>query len=393
MALLTADQQTQVRELLQTLVQIKSVNESREQADREQAEGQIADYVENDLRRIGMTVTRYPLAPGRDNLVAHWPDHAGESSFALQAHMDTVGVDQMTIDPFTAEIHDGRIWGRGTCDTKGALAAFLTALDIARRRSLKAIDNVHFVATVAEETGCVGAHALTDAGFHVDAVVVGEPTNSRLVTAHKGTYWARLEARGKSCHAARPHLGKNAIHAIAKAVDFIHNSYAPSLADNRHPLLDSPTLSVGTIQGGVATNVVPAACTAGLDFRILPAQTGSQVAADFLLRLRAAVPDEDFTLTEVLSQPGVETPPNSPWVGNLLTACQSQTGQANPEGVHYFADSGPFHAAGITCVLFGPGDIDQAHTAAEYLELEQLYLATQITLDWLECSASRSLLA
>ena len=393
MAALTEYQAQQVRDLLAELVRIPSVNENKEHGDRNQSEREVSNYVEKYLSRIGMTVRRFPHAPGRDNLVAHWPDQTGTRTFAFQAHMDTVSTENMSVAPFAAEIHDGKMWGRGTCDTKGSLAAFLTALSIARERSLNFVDKVYFVATVAEETGCKGAESLVESGFKVDAIAVGEPTGCKVITAHKGTCWACLEAAGKSCHGSLPHLGRNAIYAMAKAISFMENDYIPSLSNHEHPLLGSPTLSVGRIEGGVAANIVPASCRAELDFRTLPEQRSQSVHDDFLERLREAVKDESYALTNIHAQPGMDTPVESPWVQNLLRAASRHTGQSKPEGVNYYADSGPFNAAGMTCIVFGPGDIAQAHTAAEFLELDELYRATEIALDWLELATAHSLVA
>ncbi len=393
MGTLTDDQATQVRNLLATLVKIPSVNENKHHGDRAEAERAVSDYVETYLRRIGMTVRRFPHAPGRDNIVAHWPEQTGNSTFAFQAHMDTVSVKNMSIDPFAAEVSDGKVWGRGTCDTKGALAAYLAALSIARERSLDFVDKVYFVATVAEETGCKGAESLVESGFKVDAIAVGEPTGCKVITAHKGTCWARLEAEGRSCHGSLPHLGHNAIYAMAKAMSFIQDDYISSLTEQVHRLLGSPTLSVGRIDGGVAANIVPAYCHADLDFRTLPGLQSQSVHDGFLKRLRQAVTDESYTLTNIHTQPGMDTPADDPWVVNLLHAASRHTGQAKPEGVNYYADSGPFHAAGMACILFGPGDIAQAHTAAEFLELDELYRATAIALDWLNLATTQSLVA
>ncbi len=383
MTQLTSSQQADARDLLANLVRIPSVNENREQADREQAEGRVSEFIESFLAGIGMSVTRYPLSPGRDNLVASWPEQRSDESFALQAHMDTVGTANMTVDPFGAEIRDGKMWGRGTCDTKGSMAAFLSALKIAAGWGCPFGATIRFVATAGEETGCAGATALAEAGFHVDVVVVGEPTRCRLVTAHKGVYWAELRAAGRSCHASMPHLGHNAVFAMSRALRSIEEQYIPKLIGGTHPFLGHPTLSVGTINGGVATNIVPADCRATLDFRLLPGQDAGAVRTDFLSKLEEAVPDEHFELADMHVQPGIDTPADDPRVRRLLSACEARTGQTGPEGVHFYADSGPFSAAGIISVLLGPGDIAQAHTAAEFLELDQLYLATEIALDWL----------
>ncbi|NOT01952.1 MAG: M20/M25/M40 family metallo-hydrolase [Phycisphaerales bacterium] len=392
--MLNTDQKTHVGGLLAELVRIPSVNENAEQANRDRAESAVADFLEQWLTsRLGMTVSRVPLSPGRDNLVAHWPDQAAARSFALQAHMDTVSVRGMTVEPFAAEVREGRMWGRGTCDTKGSMAAFLSALRAARERDWRFVDKVYFVATVAEETGCKGSSALTAAGFGVDAMIVGEPTMCTAVTAHKGTSWSRLTTAGRSCHASMPQHGHNAIYAMAKAVRFIEDRFIPGLSARQHPLLGSPTLSVGVIQGGVATNIVPDRCTANLDFRLLPGQDPGPWIEGFMSALRAAVPDESFTIENIHNQPGVETPIDTPWVRNVLAGCARTSGRSQPAGVTYYTDAGPFHAAGIQCVVFGPGDIAQAHTEAEFLDLEQLYMATETAIEWLEAARTRSLVA
>ncbi len=391
MSHLTDQHRQDVRELLASLVAIDSVNENNTQGDRDQSERRMSAFVCEWLEGLGMEVRRFEMMPGRDNLVAHWPEQTAATSLAFQSHMDTVSVNNMTIDPFGAEVRDGRLWGRGSCDTKGSMAAFLTAMKIAREAGFQPVDKMYFVATVAEETGCRGSSSLVEAGFHVDAIVVGEPTGCNVVTAHKGTYWATLEVTGQSCHASLPELGHNAVYAMAKAIAFIEKEYVPNLDVHAHPLLGGMSLSVGTIRGGVATNIVPAHCSANLDFRILPGQDPSEVCAAFLDSLNAAVPDEDFTLTTIHTQPGVDTPRDTPLVENLLAVCEPLTGQSDPEGVNYYTDSGPFHAGGISCVVFGPGDIAQAHTAAEYVELDQLYLATEIALGWLNAGTNRSL--
>ncbi len=390
---LNFNQQNEVMELLQALVKINSVNDNDEQGNRDQSEKEISGFIEKYLVGLGMTVTRHPFSPGRDNLVAHWAHQEGEKSIALQSHMDTVGVANMSINPFGGGILDGKVWGRGSCDTKGSMAAFLIALSAAKKKNYQFKDKIYFVATVAEETGCKGAEALIAEEFKVDGIVVGEPTMSRLVTAHKGTMWAELSTTGTSCHASLPHLGKNAIYGMGKALSFITNDYLPSLEKQSHPLLGNPTLSVGTVNGGTATNIVPSSCKLSLDFRVLPGTKPEAILDDFLTRLRTAVPDEEFEINTMHGHGGVDTPADSPWVQNLLGPCQKRAGQEGPEGVNYFADSGAFNGAGIPCVLFGPGDIAQAHTKDEFLDLDQLYLAGGIVLDWLEAGCEKSLLS
>ncbi len=391
---LTDTQRDAVLALHRRLVSIRSCNTSKAQANRDRAEAEMAAFLREHLAGMGMSVKEYEYAPGRPNVVAQWPDQRGERSVALQAHMDTVGIEGMARDPFDTVIEDGRIYGRGTCDTKGSMAAFLSALAIAREAGWKPVDKWHFVATASEETGCQGAKALAVTDFHVDAIVVGEPTNCRIVTAHKGQGWVRLRVKGRRCHAAVPHEGRNAVAAMARAVLWCEEVFVPDLARRSHPLLGHGTASVDMITGGTAPNVVPAECEATIDCRTLPDDHPKDVAERLLVGVKSHMPDfaDAFSLEIDQANPGFETPANRPFARNVMKVCAERTGQEDPVGVNYFADSGPLHNAGMEAVLFGPGDIAQAHTADEYLEVEQLVLATEIALEWLYRHADRSIL-
>jgi acetylornithine deacetylase/succinyl-diaminopimelate desuccinylase-like protein len=304
-------------------------------------------------------------------------------------------VGGMTTDPFAADVRDGKLWGRGACDAKGSLATYLSALKLARERGQRFADKIYLIATIGEETGCDGAIALMESGFRVDACIVGEPTGCRVVTAHKGALWFKLIAHGTPSHAAMPDTGRNAIYTMGRAIGFIETQYRSKLMQQTHPLLSPPTMSVGTISGGQAINIVPPQCEASVDFRYLPGQHHTEIAADFERDLKTALPDDaaDLELAEVQGYPAMEADPSGPLVRNLLAGCRDVTGQDAPVGVYYFADSGPFSAAGIQCVLFGPGDIANAHKAEEFLDLDQYTLAIEMVLTWLERHADRSMLA
>src|SRR5690606_1639845 len=236
-----------VRELLAALVRIPSPVASREQANCDRAEERMAGFLTEHLTGMGMTVERHEVYPGRPNLMACWPDPgarrdsrpssedsrpgSGDSRpgsgqrLTIEAHMDTVPVEGMTIDPFAAEIRDDRMYGRGTCDTKGSMAAFLTALAIAREQGGLPADELWFVATMSEETGCEGASALMETPFRADAAIVGEPTRCEVVTAHKGPLWLTVETHGRACHASMPDHGLNAIDLMARVVQFVHGPW------------------------------------------------------------------------------------------------------------------------------------------------------------------------
>lgn len=390
---LNDSQKGRVRELLATLVGIPSVVSSRDQANRDRAEEKMGEFLTHHLAGLGMSVDHHEVFPGRSNLMARWPGQGtSRKRLMLEAHMDTVPVEGMTVDPFGAIIRDGRMYGRGTCDTKGSMTAFLAALAIAREQNALPDDTICFVATISEETGCEGATALMGTPFRTDAAIVGEATRCRVVTAHKGPLWLSIETHGRACHASMPDHGVNAIDRMARVVEFVHGPWREHLGAARHPLLGQSTSAVTTIEGGAKINIIPARCRVQIDSRLVPGRTRDDVLASFRHMLTDYLGDpEAFTISDVTSNPQLDTPSELPFVRKLLDVCREAHGHAAPEGVNYFANSGPFSEAGIASVIFGPGDIAQAHTADEFIELEQLYLATEIILTLLVENAGRSI--
>ncbi len=389
---LTEPEKQRLIRLVQDLVGINSAIITPEQANRDRTEERMAEFLAQHLRAMGMTVDRQEVFPGRPNLMAHWPGQGGKRSLMLEAHMDTVTVEGMTIDPFAAEVRDGRIWGRGTCDTKGNMAAFLTALEIACRRNQLPADKLYFVATMSEETCCVGSAALMEHGFRTDAAIVGEATTCRVITAHKAPLWIEIETSGRSCHASIPDKGVNAIEAMARVIEFVHGPWARHLQQRQHPLLGKATMQVTTIEGGSKINIIPARCRAQVDGRIIPGMNPSEICAEFQRMVADHLGGNTaFRIVSHQSQPPMDTPLDAPLVQKLMPLCREYAGQTEPIGVNYFADTGPFTQAGITSVLFGAGDIAQAHTADEYLDLDQLFLATEIMLTLLTENAGKSI--
>ena len=382
----------QVARLLADLVHIDSAVTSTEQANRERTEERMAEFLSDRLRQIGMTVERQEVFPGRPNLIAHWRERTGGNRLVLEAHMDTVTVEGMTVEPFAAEVRGGRIYGRGTCDTKGSMAAFLTALELAHHRDQLPVDQIYFVASMSEETGCDGAAALMEYGFRADAAIIGEPTRCELVTCHKGPLWMEVETHGRSCHASVPDRGSNAIEIMARVIQFVHGPWNEYIRQANHSLLGRSTSQVTLIQGGSKSNIIPARCRVFIDSRLVPWKPSAELMADFKRMLTEYLGDERcFSVENTRTLAPLDTPADAPLPRRLLALCREANGQDAPRGVNYFADSGPFSSAGIPSVLLGPGDIAQAHTADEYLELEQLYQATEIMLTLLTENAGRSI--
>jgi acetylornithine deacetylase/succinyl-diaminopimelate desuccinylase-like protein len=281
----------------------------------------------------------------------------------LAPHLDTVGTDDSGFVPVK---RGDRLFGRGACDTKGSVASMLIALcDLAKSKQRPRETEIVFAGLVDEENAQEGSRALAATGLKADLAIVGEPTRLKVVTAHKGSLWLRLETQGKAAHGACPELGRNAVHSMARIVDALETDYANHLRKKRHPLLGAGTINVGTILGGTQPNIVPATCAISIDRRTLPGETEAGVRREIKSFLAVRSLKASFTSEKIAPCLPLETDSRLPLVKQLLQS----VGQRKPAGVHFFCDAAVLAEAGIPSVVFGPGDIAQAHTADEWILL------------------------
>ncbi len=364
--------------LLAELVSISSVNPmGRALHGPGVFETHLTDYLEDWFGRQGISCTRQPVAAGRDNLLARFDSPGSRRTLLFDVHQDTVPTDGMTIDPFQPRIESGRMWGRGACDIKGGMAAMLVALErLCRERPARAA-SVLLACTVDEEFTHTGASRLAEGLPQVDLAVVAEPTRLDLVHCHKGAIRTKLRTRGVACHSSTPERGVNAIYAMCRVIRALAE-YAGVLGSQPpDPLVGPPSLSVGRIEGGQSVNIVPDWCEIEIDRRLVP---GEEPEASFAA-LRQFLADRLGTLEDVqLDPPWVTLPPLVPrvqtWLEPLKEAVRTGSGREPAVvGVPYGTDAGPLGARGIPCVVFGPGDIAQAHTHDEWVELDQVHRA------------------
>jgi len=319
------------------------------------------------------------VQPGRVNLLATFAGRNPRRSILLEAHGDTVAGDV----PLRLDAASGRLYGRGACDCKASLAAMLAS--IARTLAEDGLPpvTVQLAVTCREETGGEGAQALMAAGCRADVVVVGEPTRLVPLRALKGAWRCRVVTHGVAAHSSTPERGRNAIYRMRQVLEMLETRYPPLLAARRHPLLGAPTMSVGTICGGTAVNVVPAACEIEVDWRVVPGLRGDELLAD----LRATFPDATITPCEFY--PAFYEPDGSPALALAQQACTAVFGHAVAWGTApWAANAGFFCEAGLPCVVLGPGDIAQAHTADEYVELRQVEQAAEVYRQMVRATAS-----
>jgi acetylornithine deacetylase/succinyl-diaminopimelate desuccinylase-like protein len=213
-----------------------------------------------------------------------------------------------------------------------------------------------------------------------DLAIVGEPTKLEVVTAHKGNLWLKLETHGVAAHGAKPELGRNAVHEMARIVDVLETEYAAQLRQRRHPLLRHATINVGTINGGVQANIVPAHCSITIDRRTLPGEKDSAVWRELQRLLRRHRLRATLANTKAAACLPLETNPRLPLVRQFLHV----VGQRRPVGADYFCDASVLAHGGTPSIVFGPGDIAQAHTDDEWISLASLERGQSLLVNFLK---------
>jgi acetylornithine deacetylase/succinyl-diaminopimelate desuccinylase-like protein len=367
--------------LLADLVAIPSVNPALLPAgDPHVGEERVTAFLESGARSAGLDCERSTVLPGRDNLLVRLrPTRTPRRRILLAPHLDTVGGLELPGHLFTPVVNNGRLFGRGACDTKGSVAAMFSALLTVARDQPPSETEIVFAGLVDEESGQLGSRKLAEDRFKADLAIVGEPTRLKVVTAHKGVMWLRLTTTGKAAHGARPELGRNAVHVMAKVVDLLETQYAAQLRRKKHPLLGRATINVGSISGGTQPNIVPSRCVISVDRRTLPGERDATIYKDLRALLKSKGLAAEFDSLQGGPCMALETSPRLPLVAQFMSAA----GQRKPAGVDYFSDGALLAAGGIPSVLFGPGDIAQAHTPDEWIAIESLEQAERLLIRFL----------
>ena len=369
-----------VLQLLRDMIAIPSVNPMRANSG-ESVEREMANFIETMLTRARIDCKRQQVTEGRDNVIGivH-STRIDRNGLMLNSHMDTVPVDNMSIKPFDPVLKNGCVFGRGSCDAKGSIAAMLAAVIDYANQSERPAPAV-FAAMADEEFGFSGSWKLIEDSWPVSACVVGEPTALRRVIAHKGIVRWRINIHGLSAHGATPELGRNAVYDAARVVLVLEDYGQQMAAKEPYPLLGHSTLNVGKVAGGQAVNIVPDKCVLEVECRLLPTEDGQQMLHDCEQFLRERL-DESVQLdfeNPYLTDPPLETAATAAIVAGLARSQREAIGfEREVEGANYGTDGSKLSRAGIQTVVCGPGNIAQAHTANEFVEIEQVELATRM---------------
>ena len=357
-----------VTELLQQLVRIPSVNPDGDPGTDQCGEQEIAGWLGTFLGDAGFSVTLEEVDPGRPNLIARAPGPDDRPRILLGPHLDTVSVGGMTIDPFAAEIRDGKLWGRGASDTKGPMAAMIWGLLENRERLAELPVAVDFVAFMSEESDQWGSkHFAKHHGSEYEFAIAGEPTSLDIVYVTKGSLWATLSATGKAGHASQPELGDNAIMKLVRALEPLERDLISELNEFTHPVLGPSTLNVGMIRGGTRANIIPERASAQIDIRFVPDLVTNGTALDYVEAFLAKrkLPLE---VSRPVENPPMEVPVDHEW----LTRLRAIHPESKLVGAPWFSDAAHLNNRGIPAVCLGPGSIAQAHTKDEFISIADL---------------------
>jgi acetylornithine deacetylase/succinyl-diaminopimelate desuccinylase family protein len=374
-----------VVELLQELVRIPSVNPQGDPGTPFTGEAEIARHLGDFMLQLGMEVELQFAEKDRPNVIGRLKSTHSRRHILLGPHTDTVSVGGMTIEPFGGELKDDRVWGRGSCDTKGPMASFLIALVELKKKRIKLEEtDIWFVGLMGEESGNDGIEFLMESDFfrkrnvRLDFGIAGEPTDLKVVNRHKGALWIRIRAKGVACHASRPDLGQNAILKMREAIDFVQGDLIRKFGGLSDPVLGPSSFNITTIHGGSKVNIIPDACEIEIDHRSLPQESHTEVVEFF----RTSLPD--FEIEVISSRPGLDTDPQNPYIRNLLKVL-SPSGNTAPflVGAPWFADCSLMAKAGVPAIAFGPGSIQQAHTRDEFIEVKELERGVEVMTEFL----------
>lgn len=369
-----------VVDLLRELIRIPSVNPAFAAGRAEwSGEDRVGGYLSALARQEGLRVKSQSVGLRRKNIWVVLPALGRrEHRIILAPHLDTIGVEEA--GQLQSKLRNGRIYGRGACDTKGSVAAmFFSLLKLARSAERPRRTEILFVGLADEENAQLGSRAFAGKCPPADLAIVGEPTRLQVVTAHKGDFWFEIETRGKAAHGSRPELGRNAVLEMARMIVALETDYAVALRKRRHPLLGFPTINVGVVKGGRQPNVVPDRCRIQVDRRSLPGENLAQVEAELLRVAQGANVRAKISDLRQRPTPALETDPALPAVRDFL----GHMGQKRVCGVDYFCDAAILAGAGVPCVVYGPGDIAQAHTEKEWISERSLCLGAERLLRYL----------
>ena len=347
------------------------------------AERELTDWLANHTEALGAQVIVDHVEDNRSNVYARF-EGSSDRAVTIDVHLDTVGVEHMTDDPFDGRIEDGRVYGRGSVDTKATFAVVLQVLEELKAAGKRPIPTVNLVGTVSEEGGgLLGAARyrdwLLERGQRIEQIVVAEPTMCAPVHGHKGGIGLDVTVHGHAAHSSKPHLGANALSGAARVVVAIDDEQERLEALEATTPVGKGTVSVTELAGGLARNIIPDECTLYVGRRTAPGEDIDQVRAALCHLIENSAAPLTTTIESLYGDgsPGFYQDPSYSLVPVL-----AQLADTSPTTAEYGSNALKYGEVADQLVVFGPGSIDQAHQAVEWVDIGQLNRAVDVYRSW-----------
>lgn len=365
--------------LTKALVAVDSQNPSL--VEGAAGEGAVARLLSDVLRAWGFSVELQEVAPGRPNVVARI-GKAGGRSLMFNGHLDVVGVAGMSHAPFDPAVKGGSIYGRGSADMKGGIAAMCASAVHSVDAGLAG--EVIIAAVCDEEFTSIGTRGLIARGVRADAAIVTEPTQLAIMPAHKGFVWIDASFAGRAAHGSRYDVGIDAIRHAGRFLTELDRYDSETLASRRHPLLGRPSVHASTISGGNGMSTYPDKCDLSIERRTIPGETTEQVRLEMEElwdRVKLAEPKLSGSIRVTMEQQPSDVPTSAGIVQSLAMSLANCGVPEQVAGMSAWTDAALLNAAGIPAICFGPGDISLAHAAEEYVPIAEIEDATRVLTD------------
>jgi len=378
---------SEVETLLAELIRIKSVNPlNRKIKTPSFGEEEIGIFVKNYMKDMGLDVRIQEVFKDRQNkfrknILGIYLGKDKRRCILWETHLDTVPAWGMK-KAFLPRLRQGRMHGRGSCDAKGSLVSMLLALKLLINNHIVPKVSICLAAVVDEEDACRGVKALVKSGFTAEAGIVGEPTNLEIVVAHKGCIRLKIITKGRMSHSSKPEEGINAISNMIKILGLLETELHQCYKKITHLKVGSPTFTIAKIRGGKDANIVPDECEIEIDRRVIPGENPDQVLDQIIRLCHDAQKKDPLLQIEVkdpyLVDPALETSEDHKIVQILKKSITKVIGNAKISGAPYGTDASKLAMGGIPTVVFGPGNISQAHSTNEYVDIMQVIKAAKI---------------
>ncbi|KUO50229.1 MAG: hypothetical protein APF76_10980 [Desulfitibacter sp. BRH_c19] len=354
-----------------------------------QPEKKIAEYINSFLRKNNIDSKCIDVIDGRPNVIGSYGDgNNQEKSLVLNGHLDTVDIKNMVIDPFKGFIKDGKMYGRGVVDMKGAISAMIMAILVIKRAKIELDGEVFFTGVIDEEFWNEGTKFIVKNGPKAKYAIVGEPTNLEIHNGHRGLEWVQISVEGKYAHGGKPDNGINAIDKMNKIITDILNNLLPEIRKRSHPVLGSASLNLGLIRGGTQPSTVAGDCILQIDRRWLPSESPEMII-DELNKVIKKLSETDSDLkakasfmrdkSNQIGFPPLVCDEASPIFQVAKNANLQIRKTFEVSTFPAWTDGGILsHIGGIDTIVYGPGDLSSAHSEEEFCPIEDIINACKV---------------